>query len=91
MTSRDYAFENEPVEVTEVFFFFNYDDSGEMHVSYFETEEEYELFKEVHGSTLEIFSETPRTTTRGMLIEAMERGISLLKLQLQKRKCIQTA
>ncbi len=84
--SRNFVLENEPIEVIEVYYFFNYDENGELHVAYFESEEEYKLFREVHGTTLEIFSECPRITTKDMLIEAMIRGISLLKLQLQKRK-----
>lgn len=78
----------EYVDVIEVYYYSSGDESGELHVTYFETEKEYIAFREAFGSSLEIFSETPRFTTRDMLLEAMERGISLLKLKLEKRSLL---
>jgi folate-dependent tRNA-U54 methylase TrmFO/GidA len=83
---KNVVFSNEPVEVMEVYYYLRYDEEGELHVNYFESEEEYNTFIEAFGESIEIFSETPKQTTKELLMEAMSRGISLLKLQLEKRQ-----
>lgn len=77
-------FDNEPIEVVEISYFSNNDDTGELCTVYFETEEESELFYEINNGAIEVFSECPITTTRNMLLESLDRGISLVKLSFEK-------
>lgn len=85
------VFENDVVSVREVCYFLQNDEYGNLYIAHFEDEEAYELFLEVQGSCVEIFSESCYVTTRKVLTAAMNLGTQISRLISQKQRQLVTS